>query len=381
MKLTYDRLTYAWVLLDLELSLFLDANPLVPLMELNAPLPGRDELWLASDYTSWRDLQARSEASAGLAKASNLLSSISLRTLFKMFLDDGLRYSIGNYLTIFTLRLLLYALHSQVHSLRQLFCAFGDRPTKRSLPNSRHSTQVHMEEVQCLLYRWYELFKCCRVNMANQPIATHQFSQPSTTAALVTYHVIFLNTLTSFTEIERLARQRVSDPELRKFPPYTIHRYVQDYEDALRHAGQVLYLLRTVENNARPPWWPAALYRATLILWICSVFFGASWRQSSSYTLIDIEGNEILNHRGGDKTTAVTSTDSMTSFWDHAHPPLVPALTNGNGSDEPVVLDDPIRTLETCLTAFQNGITTRLSEGIHRKLQLFLQSRYTLHEA
>ncbi|KAK6950180.1 hypothetical protein Daesc_008506 [Daldinia eschscholtzii] len=181
-----------------------------------------------------------------------------------------------------------------------------------------------------------------------------------------------------------LFERRLSDSRLRALSSSHVEQYIHCPDEALLHVGQILYLLRTLDKKVRPPWWPAALYRVILTLWAISVFCGARWKLSSAgLVLIDVESrgddDAVYRHFYSSVGASVAGSNSAaTSDPSTNNQVCIPAITDQRGGTEPVALDDPIRTLETCLFAFGGGIATRFSEGIHTKLKQFLASRYSL---
>lgn len=241
-----------------------------------------------------------------------------------------------------------------------------------------------MEEMQVLLHRWFSLY-CSRLREIEQSdVSFNQFRSPLMIATLITYRIIYLNTVTGFTDIESLARRRLSDSRLQQLSSTLVEQYIHCPDEALLHIGQILYLLRSLDKKARPPWWPAALYRVTLTLWAISVFCGARWKLlSSTLVLIDVESrgdnDAVYRHFHSSVGASIAvSNAATTSDSSPNHQVCIPAVTDQRGGAEPVALDDPIRTLETCLLAFGDGIATRFSEGVHTKLKQFLVSRYSL---
>ena len=101
-------------------------------------------------------------------------------------------------LTPVHMRLLLHPLQSLLCHIRQMLSCFSDTISSRCSPSrgaTKESTQLRLEEVQALLQKWYEL------SMALQK------SNPgchTTRCNLVLYHLISLNAVTNFPEIERL---------------------------------------------------------------------------------------------------------------------------------------------------------------------------------
>ncbi|KAI0115272.1 hypothetical protein F4814DRAFT_440224 [Daldinia grandis] len=368
------RLTYTWVILDLELSLFLDSTPHIQIADLNLVLPSPAELYLACDTDTWK---------RGMNDTPRIQPS--LRVLFEWFLTDQLTGDRRLCLTPSAFRLLLHPLYSLVNSFRQVLSCFSEGPNSRLFsPVTKRSTDVRMEEMQVLLHRWFSLY-CSRLREIGQTdVAFNQFRSPLMVATLITYHIIYLNTVTGFTDIESLARRGLSDSRLRLLSSTLVEQYIHCPDEALLHIGQILYLLRSLDRKVRPPWWAAVLYRVTLTLWAVSVFCGARWKvPSSTLVLIDIESrgddDSVYRHfysRVGASiagSNAATTSDSSPN-----HQVCIPAITDQRGGAEPVALDDPIRTLETCLLAFGGGIATRFSEGVHTKLKQFLASRYGL---
>lgn len=368
------RLTYTWVILDLELSLFLDSTPHIQIADLNLVLPSPAELYLACDTDSWK---------CGINDTP--LIQPSLRVLFQWFLTNQVTGDRRLCLTPSAFRLLLHPLYSLVNSFRQVLSCFSEGPNSRLFsPVTKRSTDVRMEEMQVLLHRWFSLY-CSRLREIEQSdVSFNQFRSPLMIATLITYHIIYLNTVTGFTDIESLARRRLSDSRLQQLSSTLVEQYIHCPDEALLHIGQILYLLRSLDKKVRPPWWPAALYRVTITLWAISVFCGARWKLlSSTLVLIDAESrgdnDAVYRHFYSSvgasiaRSNAATTSDSSPN-----HQVCIPAVTDQRGGAEPVALDDPIRTLETCLLAFGDGIATRFSEGVHTKLKQFLVSRYSL---
>ncbi|KAI0847763.1 hypothetical protein F5Y00DRAFT_253762 [Daldinia vernicosa] len=368
------RLTYTWAILDLELSLFLDSTPHIQIADLNLVLPSPAELYLACDTDSWK---------RGMNDTPPIQPS--LRVLFEWFLTDQITRDRRRCLTPSAFRLLLHPLYSLVNSFRQVLSCFSEGPNSRLFsPVTKRSTDVRMEEMQVLLHRWFSLY-CSRLREVEQSnVSFNQFRSPLMTATLITYHIIYLNTVTGFTDIESLARRGLSDSRLQQLSSTRVEQYIHCPDEALLHIGQILYLLRSFDKKVRPPWWPAALYRVTLTLWAISVFCGARWKlPSSTLVLIDVESrgddDAVYRHFYSSVGASISGSNAATtSDSSPNHQVSIPAITDQRGGSEPVALDDPIRTLETCLLAFGGGIATRFSEGIHTKLKQFLASRYGL---
>lgn len=376
------RLAYAWVLLDLEISLFQDANLHIPVLALNSSLPSGEEFWLAPDVTSWQQLLTRDNDSGVGSYSTQPLPRPSLRTLFQWFLNDDLTPAKQQYLSPLTLRLLLHPLHALVYNCRQLLDCLGGASCPRSFsPITKASTHVRMHEIRSLLQRWLDLYKSSLLAPWGSP--TGSSSDPNdvlNTATLITFHVINLNTVASIPDIEDLARGELSDREVRHFSQEAAY-FVHSPKEAVFHAGRILGLLRGLDRKTRPPWWPAALYRATLTLWACSVFYGPMWTsQSTSYLLIDEQEGDSLDPYSWNLVRGTGKDDMVGSHWDSRSPALVPALKNPSGTSAPVTLEHPTQVLETCLLVFDTGVATRMSEGIRGKLSQLLSRRNALSD-
>ncbi|KAI0839465.1 hypothetical protein F5Y06DRAFT_22779 [Hypoxylon sp. FL0890] len=371
------RLAYAWVLLDLEISLFQDANLHIPVLALNSSLPSSDEFWLAPDVTTWQQLLTRDDDSGVGSYSTQPLPQPSLRTLFQWFLNDDLTPAKRQYLSPLTLRLLLHPLHALVYSCRQLLDCLGEASCSRSFsPITKASTHVRMHEIRSLLHRWLDLYKSSLSAPWGSPTAnSNNPNDVLITATLITFHVINLNTVASIPDIEELARRELSDREIRHFSQEAAY-FVHSPKEAMFHAGRVIHLLRGLDRKTRPPWWPAALYRATLSLWACSVFYGPLWTSpSTSYLLIDEQEGDSLDPYSWNLVRGTSKDDMVGSSWDSRSPALIPALKSPTGTGSPVTLEHPTQVLETCLLVFDTGVATRVSEGIKGKLNQLLSRR------
>ncbi|PSR92007.1 hypothetical protein BD289DRAFT_466404 [Coniella lustricola] len=214
------------------------------------------------------------------------------------------------------MRLLLHPLQAMLCHLRQLMSCFSDvlggGCARRSIAAgatrgiTKASVHSQLEEVQALLQRWYEL----AVGAVNSPASSSPSSssssssqnttshnnnnsnQPNRSEAdmaaarcnLALYHLISLNAVTNFREVERLARKEGFEHHVapgtangKKATTNITHwelglrhkRCIQQREEAIFHCGQVLRWLRSVpaEGAHRPSWWSTAVYRVVLVLW------------------------------------------------------------------------------------------------------------------
>lgn len=344
-----SRLIYSWVMVDQDLSLFHDAAPLFSVTEFGAPMPDADRLWQAKSSSEWSEIFNQvHEFSGGYSSVGSGARPLSLRDLFRHFLDDEI-IAQGIELAPLHLRLLLHPLQSLVCQYCQLLSCFSDNMAsrQRSRAVTAASTRVRLEEVQALLQRWYDLAD--RYIKANPMCAMMQ-------ANLVMFHLISLNAVTNFPEIERLARREGFDGTYQQL--LWIHkRCIADVEEAIFHCGQILRLVRSMPRGIRPPWWPGAIYRVALILWTDSLTHNESVTPSSGLF-------------------PASSVSFAVDALPAEHPLIVryltkreglPTLTKRDGSQIP--MDHAFTVLSHCIDVVDEGVATRFSDGIRGKLE------------
>ncbi|KAK6841719.1 hypothetical protein PG987_002579 [Apiospora arundinis] len=344
---TQNRLVYNWVMVDQELSLFHDTAPILNISELCAPLPGPDLLWMSANAEQWQ--QAMQSVYGCTANVNpQLLNtpslSPSLYDIFQDFLHENLSRRQST-LSAHQLRLLLHPLQSLLCHLRQMLSCFSDvLSTRRTASRTvtKASTMLRLEEVQALLQSWYEL-----------SIAVYN-SNPNCSVSktnLVLYHLISLNAVTNFPEIERLARREGFDGSYWELS-LRHKRCIYQREESIFHCGQVLRLVRAMPADRRPTWWSAALYRAALILWTDSIS-----RLDPNFQKRD-EGSPVSIDQVTPEDPAV-----IAYLWNGDG---IPVLSRGDGST--TTLDKPADVLLYAAKSIDEGVNCRLSDGIRRKL-------------
>ncbi|KAI9863913.1 MAG: hypothetical protein M1813_003565 [Trichoglossum hirsutum] len=347
-----SRLIYSWVMAEQELSLFHDTASMFSITELGAAMPDTDRLWHAKTPSQWLEIFERTYDFSGGYQSGLIPRTypLSLRELFRHFLDDDIIRQ-NMQLTPLQLRLLLHPLQGLVWHLRQLLSCFSDSVGSRkgSRTVTRASTMVRLEEVQTLLQRWYDLSDHYTKNSTSCPV---------TQANLVMFHLISLNAVTSFTGIEQLARREGFDGTYQQLIMLQ-RRCIQETEEAYVHCGQVLRLIRGMPKTVRPPWWPAAVYRVSLILWTGSM---------SQNEFIPQGG--VSMYADGGPTFAIDNLPlehhSINQYLGNRGSG-VPMLTKRDGSL--VSFDNPNNILLHCADILEEGVPTRFSEGIRNKLK------------
>lgn len=331
-------------MVDQELSLFHDTAPILSITEIEAPLPASETLWLAKNAAEW--LEAFQELYGRISSETSRHplnpQTQSLCDLFQDLLHDNMNRPHVQ-LSPLQLRLLLHPLQSLLFHLRQVLSCFSDVLGARrgSGTVTKASTLLRLEEVQTLLQRWYDLSALQALSDPDCPV---------TRANIVLYHLISLNAVTSFPEIERLARKENYDGSQWQLVQ-RLKRSIYQIEEANFHSGQVLRLSRLMAVDDRPQWWSAALYRATMTLWVGSM--------SVAEVTFPKLGKDFPVDR-------VVPTDPAVALymWNGEG---IPLLTGGDGSS--TVLE-PCKVLRHCIDLFAEGVATRVSDGIRRKLEM-----------
>ncbi|KAI0196976.1 hypothetical protein F4808DRAFT_297710 [Astrocystis sublimbata] len=307
---TMNRLAYNWVIVDQELSLFYDTAPLLPIDELHACLPGLERWWAAKDTDSW-----------GIQMPDPVQSSppSSLYDLFHDFVHDRIN---PDRMTPYEMRLLLQPIQWRLWHEQKL-----KRHYSAELVNTAETPDIPSEG-QVLLNKWRSI--CCLSYGPDQ-------SSPLTLTNLALSHLISLNGITDFPEIEKYARNELHENEKPTFPAL----------DAVYHCGQVLFIIQALPKEKLPVWWSVAIYRAVLILW---VFSTCPNNQNSKSGVPFIVNAHIMD------------TNSFGTMW-YTNPSFLQELRG------PLVsLAEPSKVLWHAVEIIRDGISTRFSAGIQRKL-------------
>ena len=341
-----NRLVYNWIMVDQELGLFHDTAPILSITEIEAPMPSAERLWLAKDAVEWLNIYQEIHGCIDSTSSTSPAASHpqSLCDLFQDLLHDNL-HGRQTQLTPLELKLLLHPLQSLLCHLRQVLSCFSDvlSSRRRSRTVTKASTLLRLEEVQSLLQKWYDL---CMIHARATP------NCPVIQANLVMYHLISLNAVTSFPEIERLARKDGFDGTYWDLSARH-KRCIYQSEEAIYHCGQIIRLIRAMPQGGRPHWWSAAMYRTTLILWVDS--------------MSRIDSSQPKQHNGPNICidSILPENPAVARFlWNGDGTPM---LTKRDGSL--IDLTKPNEVLRHCIDLFDDGVAVRISDGLKRKLQ------------
>jgi hypothetical protein len=337
-----SRLAYAWVYVDLEISLLHDLPPVLSINDLHVPLPQDTNLWHAQSYNAW--LEHYGASGTRLDEETQ-----SLNSLFRSFLQGRLISS--QILSFHHLRLLLHPLQAMVLEQQQLLCIFDtDEPSNRYRVLSKIKVLGRLQETQDLLQQLTTL-----LNRTSQ-LATEKDKQgkqgPAHTmgcVSMIMLHLVSLNAFTSIPEIERCAKEEPPASDSERVEMWRRVRYAEGERYILFHAGQIFRLIDGLHIDARPPWWPVATYRASLACWSLRspkrMTMADQPLELTIDTLLPSEEDCFLNSSAG--TAVVTLSDGR----------RVPVLEGNN-------------SLQYCIGALEK-YPTRLVRGVLEKVRFF----------
>ena len=345
------RLVYSWIMVDQEMSLFHDTAPLFSVTEFATPMPDADRLWHARSAAEWSSIfEQVHEFSSGYSSVGSGARPLSLRDLFRHFLDDEM-IPLGIEMTPLQLRLLLHPLQALVCQYSQLLSCFSDSLSNRSQESravTAASTRTRLGEVQSLLRRWYDL--------AERYLEVNPMCAMMTTN-LIIFHLISLNAVTNFPEIERLARRENFDGTFQQLS-YIHRRCISDIEEAVYHCGQVFRLIRSMPCGIRPPWWAGAIYRVALILWTDSLI-NKDTASPNNNGMFPVPGPSFaIDALPADHALIVRYLTKREG---------VPCVTKCDGSQ--IGIDHAFPVLQHCIEVIDEGAATRFSDGIRAKLE------------
>lgn len=333
------RLAHAWICIDQEISLFSEETPRLSIIDLHTPMPAPDDLWQAASAREWLKAFEKTHG-------SSYKTAISVRDMFTKFVDGEFE---GQTLSPMQLRLLLHPLHAQVCQHRQyLACLPGGGVGSRS----RAATRGRLEDISSLLQQWYTL---CKDSFTGDKRECW-----TTCANLIMYHLISLNVITSFKDIEEFARKDAPVSENPANYPYWLQaRCIDNPGEVYFHCGQIFRLVRSWPKTVRPPWWPGAVYRAALTVWATS--------------MADVDGWFVSNN-SPDTSGSAFIIDQVTPKAYQQYSNLqqgTPMLTSMDFKVVP--LNIPTNVIEVSIELLEDDCSMRLAGCIRSKLAKFLE--------
>jgi hypothetical protein len=329
------RLAHGWITLDQEISLFADETPLISMDKLNTPMPESDAMWHAGTTREWLDLFRASRGDPSYSPPK------SLRDFYTSFVNGELN---GQTLSPLKLRLLLHPLQVQVCHARQFLTGAQNA--------SMSAWRLRLQEIQPLLQQWYGIIKLSFNGQKGDCWTT--------CANLIMYHLISLNILSSFTEIERFARRQVDLGSYRE-STWLKNHCVDSAPEIYFHCGQVLRLVTSMPKPVRPAWWSGAVYRVAMTGWAASMALGGK----SSTSAPPAEAAQPFAING--VTPEHVCVQRYLTYQEGT-----PMLRTGSGPLTP--LDVPTNIVEYVVDILDDDPSMRMSEGIKHKLKLFVDS-------
>ncbi|KAH7050123.1 hypothetical protein B0J12DRAFT_573681 [Macrophomina phaseolina] len=333
-----SRLLYAWVLIDLETSLFHDIPPKACAKDIHAALPEAELLWHARSADEW--LLAY-EQMCGSSDDLILPYTDSLAQAFRKFIDGSASLSPGRSCTLMYLGLLLHPLHALTFHLHHSFDYMFQHSENGSYSVFMASKALS-RETGALLRRWLSLYKSS-VSEHVSPPATY----------LIMYHFMSLNNIASFPQIERLLWQGPTTESSSNNSWFRL-RWEGDLSQILFHSGRTLRLLQSLAIQELPAWWTVAVYRATLIICASTLSHAPSNNQASPRT-VAIDDPALDDDMGSQKLF----DDLLVG---------TPALTKADGSHLP--LESPKEVFDHCIAVCTDmGAGAQATPSFFAKLQ------------
>ncbi|GAB7356601.1 hypothetical protein MBLNU459_g7329t1 [Dothideomycetes sp. NU459] len=342
------RLAYAWLLVDQELSLFQDMSPQLSLSDIQTTMPADDTLWRADTAEEWIQLVIDDHENATASQ-----NNLTLPGLFRRFMSDGASMTLPRRgLSPLQLRLLLHPLQRLICNVHECFSCFSDGGNNRQAQR----LMSQFEDVQAILQQWYIL--------ASRAPQKPTYFCPATAANLITFHLMSLNTMTCFTEMETLARGDTS-PQSFRGGFWARTRLIDEKPQILVHCGQVMNVARMIPQRCRPPWWPAAIYRVSITMWATCIANPDATVSAKTAS----EGSSL--HLAFPLDRLMPEHSSIVRYMRFREGE--PMLTRKNGGMSALT---PENVLEHCLEVLEEGGevgTMAMVRGIHGRLQRLAQ--------
>ena len=298
----YSRHSYAWVYVDLETSLLHDLPPVLSINDLHVPLPQDVDLWHAQSYSAW--LEHYGASGARLDEETQ-----SLCSLFRSFLQG--RLGSRKDLSFHHLRLLLHPLQAMVLEQQQFLRVFGtDEPSNKYRVLSKIKVLGRLQEIQDLLQQLTTLLSQASHSASKK--SNEGIVHSTESVSMIMLHLVSLNVFTSTPEIERCAKESPPISDAARTEMWRWAQYPEGECYILFHCGQIFRLIDNLHIDARPPWWPVAVYRASMACWSLRSPVKTSIPSQlpviSINTLLQHEEDHFLNSQGA---TAVVTLRSQ----------------------------------------------------------------------
>ncbi|KAF2795031.1 hypothetical protein K505DRAFT_348910 [Melanomma pulvis-pyrius CBS 109.77] len=254
-KVGNNSMLHSWVAVDLEMSVFHDVPPKLDATSIQFPLPAMAVVP--------QDTRMAMDGWESNTTPPSTVEHIytSLTRLFDAFMSGQL--SLLQDIPATHLRLLLHPLQSLSMRLHQCLDTFSNLQTPGARPSTTISlaSKAFIDEHRILLARWRHLATIVAARSENNPTTL--------ASSLALHHIMVLNSLASFPEVERLTRLWTGSGTITPTHSYQSWMRTASPEGLallMFNCGQYLNVICMMPPMKRPTWWPAALYRVALVL-------------------------------------------------------------------------------------------------------------------
>jgi hypothetical protein len=356
---------HSWVAVDLEMSLFHDIPPKLDAMSIHFPLPATTATSQGTRMTM--DGWESDATPPSIGESVQGQGYKCLPGLFEALMTGQL--SRLQDISATHLRLLLHPLQSMSMRLHQCLDTFCNLQGPGARPSATISlaSKAFVDEHMILLARWRHLATIVAARRENKPTIL--------ASSLALHHIMILNSLASFPEIERLTRLWTGSGTIT--PTHSYQSWMRSASPEglallMFNCGQLLHVLRSMPPTLRPIWWPAALYRVTLVLCQAVIslnsmsavtMFGfsasAQVTPSDSSNLVFLDQNISPNAEDRDA--------GLREFLGRLHGRPVLTSTDGNA----VMLLNEISVLDHCVAMLEQNLLfdeSTFAHGIYEKL-------------
>lgn len=273
----------------------------------------------------------------------------TLKELYQAFLEDGTS-SQRLEMSHLQLSLLLQPLQCLVQEYAQLASLVHRTPcTRRSTSASISSAMLGVQEemIGSLLRRWYWLAEGLD-HLPGEPL------DPVIRDAMIRYHLVVLNTLLAFPEVEKLCRERQDNSQV---PDWLQQQSIADGRRIAFHCGQTLRLVQATPKSQWPAFFSGAAYRVALILAIQA--FAPSNASQRDIT-ISVPGEHLI------MLDALHPADSRIEGYLRSGRGI-PALTGGRTGH--IEISDGSRILSFSAQMISEALPRPVADGIASKLE------------
>lgn len=300
---------------------------------MNHPIPISDSIWLTLDSSA---------TSNPYLRARSPLTQPSLEELFSRLKQGDIPHRES--LAEKNWRLLLYPVLALIHHIRQVTCL----SISCFAPDPRTQARQTMKEAHDLLRKWYELATEQGTNTDPEP----------TRLNLTLYHLLWLNTVVDYQQVEAYASSRTADS----------NSCISSLSETRHHGVVAFQLLHGMPQEMRPQWWPLAVYRVTLLLWMESHIHHTSPfgnRENLSAPLLFFPGISPENSR----PMVLGSLGLVEPVLEHQLPHPSGFLEASLRRGVPEVPTEPSEIIELGIMMIEEGFMTPLAEEVVGKLR------------